>query len=94
MEKVLNIALLYQKLFCLFTEYTEEIILNEGSLRGSPTITFALNKEKAFFIRLWFYGHGSTKDLITSLYSLARLTTRGPSASPSPALPFVPRSSI
>ena len=48
MEKVLNIALLYQKLFCLFTEYTEEIILNEGSLRGSPTITFALNKEIVF----------------------------------------------
>ena len=37
MEKVLNIALLYQKLFCLFTEHMEEIILNEGSLGGSPT---------------------------------------------------------
>ena len=48
MEKVLNIALLYQKLFCLFTEHMEEIILNEGSLGGSSTITFALNKEKVF----------------------------------------------
>ena len=48
MEKVLNIALLYQKLFCLFTEHMEEIILNEGSLGGSPTITFALNKEIVF----------------------------------------------